>query len=331
MTMASFPALVLGTVSSSMESNLVIEAARPAERTEAFRLAFQHLARGEQVGRIKTALELVRKRELDPAGILVARQGKKLLGTMIAVVSPGASGLVWPPQVILELENRPEIEDRLAREATQWLRGRGAKLGQAMLAPADLHLSPPLLRNGFEHVTTLRYMRRELSDFETVVPKSLTFQPYPADPERFHDTLLRTYEATDDCPELSGVRDIGEIIEGHRAQGMHDPATWLLARHQGEPVGVLLLTWMPEWNSWDVAYVGVLAAHRQRGFGRQLMQQAVIEAKRSQGSLLTLSVDRRNRPAWNLYSALGFELFDEREVLLALWTRSCTAAPQSLQ
>jgi ribosomal protein S18 acetylase RimI-like enzyme len=46
---------------------------------------------------------------------------------------------------------------------------------------------------------------------------------------------------------------------------------------------------------------------------------------------MTLSVDRRNRPAWNLYTALGFELFDEREVLLALWTRSCTEAPHTLQ
>lgn len=305
-----------------MESTLLIEAARPAEQTEAFRLAFQHLPRSEQVGRIKTALDLVRKRELDPAGILVARQGRKILGAMIAVLSPGASGLVWPPQVGEVVEGRDRIEDQLALQCLQWLRGRGAKLGQAMLSPVDMHLSPPLLRNGFQHVTTLCYLRRDISQVAPEATTVLTFQPYPADPARFHDILLQTYEGTDDCPELSGVRNIDEIIEGHRAQGAHDPAYWLLASHAGKPIGVLLLTWMPEWHSWDIAYVGVTAANRQRGFGRQLMEQAVLQARRAQGTLLTLSVDRRNRPAWNLYHALGFEVFDEREVLLAFWQRS---------
>ncbi|MBL8794398.1 MAG: GNAT family N-acetyltransferase [Planctomycetia bacterium] len=312
-----------------MTDHLVIETARPAERTEAFRLAFQHLARGEQVGRIKTALELVRRGDLDPTGIWIARRQRHVIGSMIAVLSAGASGLVWPPQVVLELADRPEIEDRLAREAIRWLQGRGAKLGQAMLSPPDMHLSPPLLRNGFDHVTTLCYLRLEIDGTLTSPATALSLRPYADDPETFHETLLRTYQATDDCPELTGIRDIDEIIEGHRSQGQHDPSAWLLACHEGEPIGVLMLTWMPDWDSWDVAYVGVTADHRRRGFGRQLMQHAIAEVQRRQGRLLTLSVDRRNRPAWELYRSLGFEQFDEREVLLNLWTRSCAPAPEA--
>ncbi len=36
-------------------------------------------------------------------------------------------------------------------------------------------------------------------------------------------------------------------------------------------------------------------------------------------SYVLLSVDARNRPAWELYHGLGFELFDRREVFLAVW------------
>ena len=34
---------------------------------------------------------------------------------------------------------------------------------------------------------------------------------------------------------------------------------------------------------------------------------------------LTLSVDTRNEPAWRLYTDLGFQPHDRREVFLAIW------------
>ncbi len=299
----------------------VIAPARPPELEAAFRLVFLHLADGEREARVANALHLLRQGELDAAGVLLATEGGTPVGAMVCLPVPGASGLVWPPQAV-EGPGRAEVEDALVRRATAWLRQRGAKLGQCLLSQEEARLAGPLLRNGFAHVTTLCYMQHDLSSSAARGDGAdLRCVPYNelADPAALHETLLRTYEGTEDCPEISGVRGVEEIIAGHRAQGKHDPARWWLALAGGRPVGVLLLCEVPEWAAWDVAYVGVVPEARGRGYGRALMHKAVAEARADGVARLTLSVDVRNRRAWRLYTDLGFEPHDRREVFLALW------------
>ena len=204
------------------------------------------------------------------------------------------------------------------------MQSRGAKLAQSLLNPADTHLAKPLERNGFEHITGLWYMRCQLQEpTPPPVESSLQYESYRArSPDAFHQTLLQSYEATLDCPEVNDVRTLDEILSGHQAQGVYSPERWWLALHHSEPVGILLLADMPEWGSWDVSYVGVVPAARRRGFGRQLMGKAFAEAQRANVRQLTLSVDSRNRPAWELYRGLGFEPFEKREVFLAIWNQT---------
>jgi ribosomal protein S18 acetylase RimI-like enzyme len=202
------------------------------------------------------------------------------------------------------------------------LRERGAKLAQALLVRDDTHLAAPLERNGFDHITSLWYLRHDLElpvgPFST--PQQLTYVTYKhTDARLFRQTLARTYEQTQDCPEVNGVRTLDEIVEGHRSQGTHDTERWWLALAAGRPVGVLLLTDVPEWDGWDVSYVGVVPEVRRRGLGRELMCKALFEARTAEVSQLTLSVDARNQPACELYRRLGFEIYDEREVYLAIW------------
>jgi ribosomal protein S18 acetylase RimI-like enzyme len=228
---------------------------------------------------------------------------------------------VWPPQA-LPGPRQTEIEDRLLGHATAWLRQGGARLGQCLLCPNETGLAAPLERNGFTHITALSYLRHHLDlPYSYVAAEDrLDYETYqPANAAVFHQTLLRTYKDTLDCPEVNGVRSLEEIIEGHRAQGQHCPEQWWLARAAGEPVGVLLLTWMPDWEAWDVAYIGVVPEQRRQGWGRELMHKALSFAHATEGAQLTLSVDARNQPAWHLYLGLGFEPYDRREVYLALW------------
>lgn len=302
-----------------MQRTPVIEPARPEELDLAFGLAFQHLDAAERQARVQAAVDLVKRKDLDQAGVLVARLEGQILASLICATTAGAGSLIWPPQVRPEVEEAAAIADRLVQHGCAWLRGRGAKLCQAMLPSVEAHLAAALQRNGFAHVTCLCYLRLDLKGQPPASPQVLTYQPYPAQPQLFHETLLRTYEGTQDCPELTGARDIDDIIAGHRSQGSHDPQTWWLARHQGQPVGVLLIAPMPEWSSWEVAYVGVTATARRRGFGRQLMHKAIAEAQRAGINQLTLSVDQRNQSAWNLYQSLNFQTFDQREVYLVIW------------
>jgi ribosomal protein S18 acetylase RimI-like enzyme len=299
-----------------------IAPARPHELEAAFGLVFRHLADDERRTRVANALHLVRQGELDPAGILVASAGGELAGAIVCLPVPGASGLVWPPQAA-EGPGRAPVEDALVRGATTALRERGAKLGQCLLTDAELPLAAPLVRNGFAHVTALSYMQRDLASGPDDAPsRRLSYLAYNqlSIPALFHDTLLQTYEGTQDCPEITGVRTADEIMAGHRAQGKHDPARWLLGLAAGRPVGVLLLCEMPEWAAWDVAYVGVVPDARGQGHGRELMHRAMTLARADGVPRLTLAVDARNEPAWRLYTDLGFQAHDRREVFLAIWS-----------
>lgn len=301
-------------------ASFVVEPARPDELEPAFRLIFQHLGSRERDTRVANARKMVRQRSLDAAGVLVARLGKRVVGAMICSPAPGASGMVWPPQVA-DQPWRQEVEDLLTRQALAWLRQGGAELVQCLLSEQEMPQAVPLERNGFQHITRLCYLRHHLELTASQLRSDVHFdyETYAAcDQAVFHQTLLRTYEGTLDCPEVNGVRTIDQIIEGHRSQGVHNPGHWWLARHAGTPVGVLLMTAMPEWGSWDIAYLGVVAPARGHGFGRELTLKGLYEARAVEQNQVTLAVDARNRPAWNLYQALGFEPYDRREVYLAV-------------
>jgi ribosomal protein S18 acetylase RimI-like enzyme len=240
---------------------------------------------------------------------------------MVCLPVAGASALVWPPQTVAH-SRRLEIEDQLLQAALGWLRQTGAKLAQTLLAHDERSLAPPLQRNGFAHITTISYLRHDLGfPAELLAAEQyLHYQDYAScDRDLFHQTLLRTYEGTLDCPEVNGVRTIAEIIEGHRAQGHHDPRIWWLALEQTRPIGVLLLTQIPEWQGWDLSYVGVVPEARRRGIGRELTCHALRSAQAAGAAQVTLAADDRNLPARNLYESLGFESFDQRDVYLALW------------
>ena len=88
---------------------------------------------------------------------------------------------------------------------------------------------------------------------------------------------------------------------------------------QYDPVGVVLVTEIPETRAWDLSYLGVIPEVRRRGLGRELVHKVQIEAQLAGVSNVSLSVDTRNRPAWELYLGMGFEPYDRREVYLMVW------------
>ncbi len=294
------------------------EQARREDWDSAFQLIFQHLAAEERVQRGANALRLLQRGELDPRGIFVLRGAAGLRGALVCLPVPGGGALVWPPGAADE--DRAAAEDVLVRHAIAWLRQRGAKLAQTLLAPEETFLAEPLLRNGFALVTHLWYMRHDLNlplhCLDT--PARLDFQPFEDGPV-FRRTLLRTYEDTRDCPEVNGVRTIDEVLEGHRAQGVFDPQRWQLALDAGRPVGVLMATEIPESGDWEIAYMGVVPEARRHGFGHEMLLRALCEARAAGAPGVTLSVDTRNQPAWQLYRSVGFEAFEQRAVYLAIF------------
>jgi ribosomal protein S18 acetylase RimI-like enzyme len=304
-----------------MHPTSAVRPARPEEQADALHLLFRELPPLDREHRVGIALSLLRSGELDPAGLFVLNEDGNLTGVLICLPVPGASALFWPPRSIVDA-HAAEREDSLLTHAIHWVRAGGAKLSQALLTADEAHLVKPLERNGFRHVTRLWYLATDLNLPVTALASlsPLDYVPYDVDnPSVFHQTLLSTYEGTQDCPEISGIRTIEEIITGHRAQGRFNPDHWWLALEAGQPIGVLLTAEMPESGDWDVAYLGVAKEARRRGFGRDMMLKALSEAKAAGVHRVTLSVDARNAPALHLYHHLGLVPYDRREVYLALW------------
>lgn len=294
---------------------------RADELPAAFRLLFQNAAPDDRETRIANALGLVRRGELDTQGLFVLRGAGRLLGAVLCLRLPGRSALVWPPQCIPD-KHRTAFEDALLLCAVEWLRGRNVQVAQALLSPAEAERAAALPRNGFAHVTQLLFLRRDLSLPPPRLKSraGLTYRTYnPSDAALFHQTLQHTYKDTLDCPELNGVRDVEEVVAGHRGQNHFDPELWRLALAGGLPVGVLLLMRSPDAHDWEISYVGVTPEARRRGFGRELVLKALAEARSAGVPHLTLSVDARNHPARALYDNLGFKVYDRREVFLAVW------------
>jgi ribosomal protein S18 acetylase RimI-like enzyme len=286
----------------------------------ALRLLFQALSPPEQEHRVAYALHLVQSGELDPQGIFLTRESASVTGAQVCLPIVGANALIWPPQSVPG-SLRESREDILIQHACAWLRSRGVKLAQCLLAPEELHQGIALLRNGFVHLTHLWYLRHD-PDIPVALlatPVQLSYQTYDENQDLFHEVLLRSYIGTLDCPEVNELRTVDEIVAGHQAQGPFDPHLWWLAVSGDRPVGVVLVSVLAESGDWDVAYLGVVPEERRRGHAREMMLKVLFEARAAGVTRVSLCVDGRNEPARNLYRTLGFEPYDRREVLLAIW------------
>jgi ribosomal protein S18 acetylase RimI-like enzyme len=309
-----------------MASKLTVVPARPEDLASAFRLLFERLPAEDREARVANALFLLDRGELLRDGVFVVPGTDQLAGALVCVPLRGASGLVWPPRARDGPERR-QLEDALVLRACVWLRQRGTKLAQALLAPEEACLAAPLLRNGFAHITSLYYMRYDFEEggagaqaLRTPGPLALQYTSHRhVDVSRFEKALLATYEGTLDCPELNGVRELSEIIEGHKAQGIHNPDWWWLAEESGVARGVLLMAEIPDFRAWDLSYLGVVPEARRRGVGRAMTRRALAEARAAGAARVTLAVDVRNEPARRLYASLGFQVTEQREVYLAFF------------
>ncbi|MGL4553097.1 MAG: GNAT family N-acetyltransferase [Gemmataceae bacterium] len=289
---------------------------RPAashERATALRLLLGHLDPADRDARVFGLLDLMIAGELDPAGLLVT---PGLRGATFASPVAGAGGVLWPPVCPTGADATALIEAGCA-----WLRERGSRLVQALMPPGQPGRAAHLVANGFRCVTSLVTLLHDLS-FSAMLfdaGERLFCEPYdPAEPAAFHATLLRTYEGSLDCPEVSGLRTAEEVVAGHRAQGTFEPANWWLARDGGAPVGVVIQVDNPGQEEREVAYVGVVPEARRRGVGKELMLRVLTEARADGVGRVVLAVDARNAPAWRLYTLMGFEEVDRQQVFLRI-------------
>lgn len=212
---------------------------------------------------------------------------------------------------------------RLLDAATQQAFRQGVKIVQALKDPEEALEIQRLQSAGFVHAADLLYMACEEDCFPVQAPVGgLRFESLSdsADP-RLARIIQSTYRNSLDCPAVDGVRPLEDVLQGYCATGNFDPQRWLLAvpnlaGHEAEQdIGCLLLNDHPEHDQLELIYMGVAPEFRAKGYGGEIVREALWRARLAGRRRVVLAVDEANNPGVRMYAAAGFYSF-ARKVLL---------------
>ncbi len=199
---------------------------------------------------------------------------------------------------------------------------------QSLPEPSEAWASEAFLMGGFTHCGTLAYMRLGLnrtharSNGEFEGPPDVRLRPVAGLGEernwrsRMERALEASYVGSQDCPELWGMRETGDVLDSHLATGQWDPSLWWLIEHGDAPAGVALFNPLGDGVGCELVYVGLAPELRGKGLGARLIAIGTHACARQGLREMTCAVDRRNTPALRLYERWGFREFAEREAFV---------------
>lgn len=250
------------------------------------------------------------QQQVDPACNPIA-------GLAFWVSSPGRTAMLFGPN----LQQHPAaLAPSAAAMATviNDAAAAGIVLLQAMVEPGDTAGREMFASVGLSELATLVYMQRPAPMVPPAADAPGNVQLLAYGPEThglFEQAIAASYEQTLDCPSLSGMRAIEDVIAGHKAVGPFDPGLWTVVVEEGRPLGCLLLSEVVSGGrrrSLELVYLGLAPTARGRGLGRMLMSRTLAIAARRGFDVCTLAVDRANAPALKLYRRFGFTSVAER-------------------
>ncbi|MCH2115246.1 MAG: GNAT family N-acetyltransferase [Pirellulales bacterium] len=301
------------------------------DRAGALRLLHAGLSEDGQTALVQTLDGVQGHGESAFAGLLCAHRGGEPQAAVWAQLTPGRTALVWPSA------GHHPASPLLIRAAAAFLDENDVALAQILVSP-DAEINPHLFAMGqFHKLANLVYLTLENSHFPQVQPPgTLDFQPHAdGQPERLGRLLQETYTDSLDCPALNGVHSTADIIDGYAAQGDLGGAGWYFvcnqpstdAGHQParnstypqedarqQDVGALILASHGEGGSWELVYMGIVPAARGQGYGWQILQYALWQARLGKADRLVLAVDQSNEHVLRMYRRAGFIVWDRRTV-----------------
>jgi GNAT superfamily N-acetyltransferase len=229
---------------------------------------------------------------------------------IVIVATPGEHGI------------NPDDQLRVTRTGLETLREHSMHYAQSLLEPDAVAKRALLEQVGFGRLAPLVYLERDATYpwVEPPQPGEAEWLRYSAHTHaEFAAVVLATYEDSRDCPELTGLRPIDDILAAHQAGGRFDPALWELTRIDGQPAACLLLSPLVRAPLLEVVYMGVVPAFRRRGIGKLLLRRALEQCRATGARQLTVVVDDRNEPAKRLYAQFALQAVARRDAYLYRW------------
>jgi mycothiol synthase len=300
------------TLPSESES-LWYRAVRPDEINSAFRLILSENGRPASDGRVVDFLSYALGRGIAVTDTWVAGRGSRMSVATLPMVSPGRTMLMLLPGHTSD----PEASVMLTNAICGHYGARGTALAQVLLDEGAPVVELLANRCQFVWLADLIYLQSDLHRPPAVDP-AIDWVSYSVrSHKRFADAILKTYEESLDCPQLNGVRDVEDIIAGHKAAGEFRPDLWQLAVDaDGSVLGVAVLAPMQKSGFLEVVYLGVCPEKRGRGIGKILFHRVMSLALQNGLRHLTLAVDAKNTPALRLYYGCGMKRVQLKHALM---------------
>ena len=237
-------------------------------------------------------------------------KGNNTLSAGLIVPCQGKAGMLFLNP--LRSNSDSAYASQLIRYLYQQVDPKDINLLQTLLEPRQDLEQKAFQDAEFKPLAKLLYMQRRSKPDDQLTELDFSDQNIEllnwsqANKAHFERAILKSYEATLDCPALVGLRHIDDIIEGHMATGKFDPQLWLALHQNNEPVGVLLLAKLPEQDSLEIVYLGVSDNWRGNSIAKKLVSHAIGLCKQHKLAHLILAVDEINSPAIGLYRGMDF-------------------------
>lgn len=284
---------------------------------------------GDRVGvpgedRVGPFMNFLERYGIDVSRQAVAEIDGRPAGYCLCLVNPGHTAAVLLPERGPDLDRRYSWQDvatGVLKCLSEQLEAWDLAFMQAIVSDEGSPAARAFLAAGFSMLCRLVVMEAGVGS-EGGEPRAteVTWVPFGAGlEERFSAAILASYAGSRDCPQLTGLRTGREVLAGHRASGLFEPAAWWLLQAQGRDAGVLLLNRTEEdADRLELIYMGLAPAVRGRGLGRELLAQAFEVARRLGMKVVRLAVDAENAPARALYYQHGFRPVGNQTVLAVL-------------
>ena len=256
-------------------------------------------------------------RRIDLNQIWVAETAGQVVWAALPMVSPGRTMLLLSSPPIDKSILTPA--SRLVDHICDHFNRQDVHLAQVLIEPDHDHARQFYDSRGFKEIAELIYLQgyAPRNAEPPVFPLPLRLLPYSQQTHPvFVDAISRSYHQSLDCPALSGLRSMEDIVDGHKATGDFDPNLWQLLMENEDPLGVVLLSRIPETDAMELVYLGLAPAARGRGLGHLLMRRAIHLVLADGRRRLSLAVDSRNSPALKLYFQMGMQRVTVRVAMI---------------
>jgi ribosomal protein S18 acetylase RimI-like enzyme len=246
-------------------------------------------------------------RRIDVEAAWVAETGGRIVWAVLPIINPGRTLLLLTSSDVAP-GNHPAA--RLVSDLCGHFARDGMQLAQVLLESRYQQARHFFRALGFSEIAELIYLQGNLPRNVAApeLPAKMRWVGYsPQTHGLFARAIGKTYQDSLDCPALSGLRDIDDVIQGHKATGEFDPACWCLLAEGDEPRGVVLVSRIPQTDAMELVYLGLAPEARGRGLGMVLMRQVFFLIHAQQRRRLSLAVDSKNEPALKLYYRFGMQ------------------------